>query len=154
MSQHSLNVSGLTNGFDFNWLLLKLTDNFAVRDFSGVDEKMARRRFAGFSYIPICTSSTMVSHIIRVCRQTHSNAVASVTTHNATGRAWNNTPGSNVFCVHGSMITVFDLISEHTLISGYPPHFMLVEIIARARRDLCVLAVLLCCIMQSIFDAN
>ena len=48
---------------------------------------------------------------------------------------------------------VFDLISEHTLISGHP-HFVLVEIIARARRDQCVLAVLLCCIMQSIFYAN
>ena len=40
--------------------------------------------------------------------------------------------------------TVFDLISGH----------MLVKTIARAHRDLCVLAVLLCCIMQSIFDAN
>ena len=38
--------------------------------------------------------------------------------------------------------TVFDLISEHTLISGHPPHFVLVEIIARACRDICV------------FDAN
>ena len=38
--------------------------------------------------------------------------------------------------------TVSDLISEHTLISGHPPHFVLVEIIARACRDLCVLAVL------------
>ena len=57
-------------------------------------------------------------------------------------------------CVHVS--TVFDLISEHTLISGHPPtpHFVLVKTIARAHRDLCVLAVLLCCIMQSIFDAN
>ena len=55
-----------------------------------------------------------------------------------------------------SAVTVFGLISEHTLISGHPPHppFVLVEIIARARRDLCVLAVLMCCIMQSIFDAN
>ena len=51
--------------------------------------------------------------------------------------------------------TVFDLISEHTLISGHLPFcVVLVEIIARARRDLRVLAVLLCCIMQSIFDAN
>ena len=51
--------------------------------------------------------------------------------------------------------TIFDLISEHTLISGHPP-FCAGEIIATARRDLCVLAVLLCCtcIMQSIFDAN
>ena len=49
--------------------------------------------------------------------------------------------------------TVFDLISEHTLISGHP-HFVLVEIIARAHRDLCVLAALLCCIMQLIFDVN
>ena len=30
----------------------------------------------------------------------------------------------------------------------------MVKTIARAHRDLCVLAVLLCCIMQSIFDAN
>ena len=52
------------------------------------------------------------------------------------------------------IITVFDLISEHTLISEHPPHFVLVKTIARAHRDLCVLAVLLCCIMQSIFDAN
>ena len=40
--------------------------------------------------------------------------------------------------------TVFDLISEHTLISGHPPHppnFVLVKTIARAHRDLCVLAV-------------
>ena len=51
------------------------------------------------------------------------------------------------------LITVSDLISEHTLISGHP-HFVLVEIIARACRDLCVLAMLLRCIMQSIFDAN
>ena len=49
--------------------------------------------------------------------------------------------------------TVFDLISEHALISGHPP-FCAEEIIARAHRDLCVLAVLLCCIMQSMFDAN
>ena len=42
------------------------------------------------------------------------------------------------------LITVSDLISEHTLISGHP-HFVLVEIIARACRDLCVLAVLLRC---------
>ena len=47
-----------------------------------------------------------------------------------------------------------DLISEHTLISEHPPHFVLVKTIARANRDLCVLAVLLCCIMQTIFDAN
>ena len=55
-----------------------------------------------------------------------------------------------------TIYTIFDLISEHTLISGHPPHFVLVEIIVRARahRDLCVLAVLLCCIMQSIFDAK
>ena len=50
--------------------------------------------------------------------------------------------------------TVFDLISEHTLISEHPPHFVLVKTIARAHRDICVLAVYLCCIMQSIFDAN
>ena len=37
--------------------------------------------------------------------------------------------------------TVFDLISEHTLISGHPPPHFVLEIIARARRDLCVLAV-------------
>ena len=44
--------------------------------------------------------------------------------------------------------TVFDLISEYTLISEHPPpHFVLVKTIARAHRDLCVLAVLLCCIM-------
>ena len=56
-----------------------------------------------------------------------------------------------------------DLISEHALISEHSPppppppplpHFVLVKTIARAHRDLCVLAVLLCCIMQSIFDAN
>ena len=47
--------------------------------------------------------------------------------------------------------TVFDLISEHTLINGHPPFCA-----GGARRDLCVLAVLfiLCCIMQSIIDAN
>ena len=56
--------------------------------------------------------------------------------------------------MHCEEDTVIDLISEHTLISGHPPHFLLVEIIARARRDLRVLAVLLCCIMQSVFDAN
>ena len=32
--------------------------------------------------------------------------------------------------------TVFDLISEHTLISGHPP--FCAEIIARARIDLCI----------------
>ena len=37
--------------------------------------------------------------------------------------------------------TVFDLISEHTLISGHPPHFVLVKTIARAHRDLCVLCI-------------
>ena len=56
-----------------------------------------------------------------------------------------------IFCQ--KFLLNFDLISEHTLISGHP-HFVLVEFIARALRDLCVLAVLLCCIMRSIFDAN
>ena len=82
--------------------------------------------------------------------------------------------------------TVCDLISDHTLISGHPTFIFIflltiissdfregntnllytglmvtmVKTIARAHRDLCVLAVslccimLLCCIMQSIFDAN
>ena len=87
--------------------------------------------------------------------------------------------------------TLFDLISEHTLISGYPPFLFIflyffciliiissdfregntnllytglmvtmVKTIARAHRGICVLAVFLCCIMllcgimQSIFDAN
>ena len=56
--------------------------------------------------------------------------------------------------------TAFDLISEHTLISEHPPpphppqHFVVVNTAARAHRDICVLAVLLCCIMQSIFYAN
>ena len=60
----------------------------------------------------------------------------------------------NRACSIYNINTVFDLISEHTLISGHPPYFVLVKTIARARRDLCALAVLLCCIMQSIFDAN
>ena len=80
-----------------------------------------------------------------------------------------------------SIHTVSDLISEHTLISRHPPIFVfyinnylvtfvkaiqiyynytglmvtMVKTTARAHRDVCVLAVLLCCIMllcSSIFN--
>ena len=44
----------------------------------------------------------------------------------------------------GNQVTVFDLISEHTLISEPPPHFILVKTNTKAHRDLCVLAALLC----------
>ena len=44
---------------------------------------------------------------------------------------------------------VFDLISEHTLLSGH-----ILCWLGLLPEHLCVLAVLLCCIMQSIFYAN
>ena len=55
----------------------------------------------------------------------------------------NNIP----ICIAGKVSMSRFAPSRHTA-------FDLVKTIARAHRDLCVLAVLLCCIMQSIFDAN
>ena len=58
------------------------------------------------------------------------------------------------FRYQANVDTVFYLISEHTLISEQPPFCAGEDYCQSTYRDLCVLAVLLCCIMQSIFDAN